>query len=193
MFMTASVCETLFPWACRDGDGARRRSGHLVTCHIREKAAEKVYSELGRLRLLKDERQRLGRRMLIAVAGCVAQAQGEEILERAPYVDIVFGPQTYHRLPQLLGRRGNGRPSSRRISGRGQIDGLASAGSGKAVTAFSRCRKAATSSAPSAWCPIRGTEFSAGGADRSRSLPPGVSGRGATCSARTSSAIAGSI
>jgi tRNA-2-methylthio-N6-dimethylallyladenosine synthase len=76
----------------------------LNTCHIREKAAEKVFSELGRLRLLKDDRQRLGRRMLIAVAGCVAQAQGEEILERAPYVDIVFGPQTYHRLPDMVAR-----------------------------------------------------------------------------------------
>jgi tRNA-2-methylthio-N6-dimethylallyladenosine synthase len=76
----------------------------LNTCHIREKAAEKVYSELGRLRLLKDERARQGKRMLVAVAGCVAQAQGEEILDRAACVDIVFGPQTYHRLADMVAR-----------------------------------------------------------------------------------------
>lgn len=75
----------------------------LNTCHIREKAAEKVYSELGRLRELQEEkRQTDGSRMLIAVAGCVAQAEGAEILSRAPYVDIVLGPQTYHRLPALV-------------------------------------------------------------------------------------------
>ncbi|MGH6913145.1 MAG: tRNA (N6-isopentenyl adenosine(37)-C2)-methylthiotransferase MiaB, partial [Geminicoccales bacterium] len=76
----------------------------LNTCHIREKAAEKVYSELGRLRLLKEARAREGRRMLIAVAGCVAQAQGEEILGRAACVDLVFGPQTYHRLADMVAR-----------------------------------------------------------------------------------------
>jgi tRNA-2-methylthio-N6-dimethylallyladenosine synthase len=71
----------------------------LNTCHIREKAAEKVYSELGRLRLEKSDRADSARPMRIAVSGCVAQAEGEEILRRAPYVDLVFGPQTYHRLP----------------------------------------------------------------------------------------------
>ena len=75
----------------------------LNTCHIREKAAEKVYSELGRLRRLKNEKESTGDgRMTIAVAGCVAQAEGEEILARAPYVDMVFGPQTYHRLPEMV-------------------------------------------------------------------------------------------
>ncbi|HET9904264.1 MAG TPA: tRNA (N6-isopentenyl adenosine(37)-C2)-methylthiotransferase MiaB [Xanthobacteraceae bacterium] len=74
----------------------------LNTCHIREKAAEKVYSELGRLRKLKHEAARAGRRLTIAVAGCVAQAEGEEIIRRAPVVDLVVGPQSYHRLPQLL-------------------------------------------------------------------------------------------
>ncbi len=77
----------------------------LNTCHIREKAAEKVYSELGRLRRYKDDRNSSGKNMLIAVAGCVAQAEGEEIVRRAPVVDLVFGPQTYHRLPELLNRR----------------------------------------------------------------------------------------
>ncbi len=76
----------------------------LNTCHIREKAAEKVYSELGRLRVLKRARAEAGGRMTIAVAGCVAQAEGAEILRRAPHVDLVFGPQTYHRLPELIAR-----------------------------------------------------------------------------------------
>ncbi len=77
----------------------------LNTCHIREKAAEKVYSDLGRLRIMKERAQAQGREMRIAVAGCVAQAEGEEISRRAPAVDIVVGPQSYHRLPELL-RRG---------------------------------------------------------------------------------------
>jgi tRNA-2-methylthio-N6-dimethylallyladenosine synthase len=76
----------------------------LNTCHIREKASEKVYSELGRLRAMKDEAARNGREVNIAVAGCVAQAEGEEIVRRAPVVDIVVGPQSYHHLPQLLAR-----------------------------------------------------------------------------------------
>ena len=76
----------------------------LNTCHIREKAAEKVYSELGRVSALKTAAARDGRRLTIAVAGCVAQAEGEEIIRRAPAVDLVFGPQSYHRLPQLLAR-----------------------------------------------------------------------------------------
>jgi tRNA-2-methylthio-N6-dimethylallyladenosine synthase len=71
----------------------------LNTCHIREKAAEKIYSELGRLKQLKDERK-----LTIAVAGCVAQAEGAEIMARAPQVDIVVGPQSYHRLPEMIAR-----------------------------------------------------------------------------------------
>jgi len=74
----------------------------LNTCHIREKASEKVYSELGRMRLAKEEAARAGRGMRIAVAGCVAQAEGEEIIRRAPVVDVVVGPQSYHHLPELL-------------------------------------------------------------------------------------------
>ncbi|MBI1391364.1 MAG: tRNA (N6-isopentenyl adenosine(37)-C2)-methylthiotransferase MiaB [Alphaproteobacteria bacterium] len=74
----------------------------LNTCHIREKAAEKVYSDLGRLRLLKEARA--DREMSIAVAGCVAQAEGAEISARAPVVDYVLGPQSYHRLPELIAR-----------------------------------------------------------------------------------------
>ncbi|MGD9836244.1 MAG: tRNA (N6-isopentenyl adenosine(37)-C2)-methylthiotransferase MiaB [Afipia sp.] len=82
----------------------------LNTCHIREKASEKVYSELGRLRAAKDDAARDGREMRIAVAGCVAQAEGSEIIQRAPVVDIVVGPQSYHHLPQLLAKaRSDGR------------------------------------------------------------------------------------
>jgi tRNA-2-methylthio-N6-dimethylallyladenosine synthase len=80
----------------------------LNTCHIREKAAEKVYSELGRIRELKAERAASGREMLIGVAGCVAQAEGREIIRRAPAVDLVIGPQTYHRLPEALKRARGG-------------------------------------------------------------------------------------
>src|SRR3712207_318246 len=77
----------------------------LNTCHIREKAAEKVFSELGRLRRLREaRREHSGRDMLLAVAGCVAQAEGDLLVERAPFVDIVVGPQAYHRLPELLAR-----------------------------------------------------------------------------------------
>ena len=76
----------------------------LNTCHIRERAAEKVYSELGRVRVMKDAAAAAGRNVVVAVAGCVAQAEGGEIIRRAPVVDLVFGPQSYHRLPELLAR-----------------------------------------------------------------------------------------
>ncbi|MBB3997796.1 tRNA (N6-isopentenyl adenosine(37)-C2)-methylthiotransferase MiaB [Aureimonas pseudogalii] len=76
----------------------------LNTCHIREKAAEKIYSELGRIRVLKAERASQGREMQVGVTGCVAQAEGAEIIARAPVVDLVIGPQTYHRLPDALRR-----------------------------------------------------------------------------------------
>ena len=77
----------------------------LNTCHIREKASEKVFSDLGRLRKLKDRAaEQQNRQILIAVAGCVAQAEGEEITRRAPWVDMVVGPQTYHRLPELVAK-----------------------------------------------------------------------------------------
>ncbi|NPU68451.1 tRNA (N6-isopentenyl adenosine(37)-C2)-methylthiotransferase MiaB [Bradyrhizobium sp. 83012] len=83
----------------------------LNTCHIREKASEKVYSELGRLRVAKEEAAKSGRAMQIAVAGCVAQAEGAEIIARAPTVDVVVGPQSYHHLPELLARADRGEPA----------------------------------------------------------------------------------
>lgn len=87
----------------------------LNTCHIREKATEKVYSDLGRLRDLRAERLAAGGNdMLLAVAGCTAQAEGEAMLDRAPYIDLVVGPQSYHRLPELLARR--------QREGRSQLD-----------------------------------------------------------------------
>jgi tRNA-2-methylthio-N6-dimethylallyladenosine synthase len=93
----------------------------LNTCHIRDRAAEKVFSELGRLRLIKQARAAEGGRMILAVAGCVAQAEGAEILARAPYVDIVLGPQTYHRLPEMVARAvraaDSGNPAGRNQAG----------------------------------------------------------------------------
>ena len=80
----------------------------LNTCHIREKAAEKVYSEIGRIREMKETAARDGRRMLIAVAGCVAQAEGREIIRRAGAVDLVVGSQNYHRLPEMVARAQRG-------------------------------------------------------------------------------------
>ncbi|MFN4087624.1 MAG: tRNA (N6-isopentenyl adenosine(37)-C2)-methylthiotransferase MiaB [Alphaproteobacteria bacterium] len=107
----------------------------LNTCHIREKAAEKVYSELGRLRRLKQERDG---GMVIAVAGCVAQAEGEEILRRAPCVDIVLGPQTYHRLPEMVARasRAAGGVLDTDFPAEPKFDHLPDAGAPRGFSAF---------------------------------------------------------
>ncbi len=97
----------------------------LNTCHIREHASEKIYSELGRLRDAKDERRAEGRDLTIAVAGCVAQAEGAEIMKRQPAVDIVVGPQAYHRLPQLLAeveRKTAMVKAGKRLPGAGVLD-----------------------------------------------------------------------
>ncbi|NDE94356.1 MAG: tRNA (N6-isopentenyl adenosine(37)-C2)-methylthiotransferase MiaB, partial [Betaproteobacteria bacterium] len=79
------------------------------TCSVREKAQEKVFSDLGRVRAMKQQRPEL----IIGVGGCVASQEGEAIVKRAPYVDVVFGPQTLHRLPQLIAQR--------RSSGKAQV------------------------------------------------------------------------
>ncbi len=97
----------------------------LNTCHIREHASEKVYSDLGRLRDTKNQRRSEGRDLTIAVAGCVAQAEGAEIMSRQPAVDIVVGPQAYHRLPQLLAeveRRNAILKAGKRLPGAGVLD-----------------------------------------------------------------------
>ena len=84
----------------------------LNTCHIREKASEKLFSELGRFRSIKEERKQEGRQLIIAVAGCVAQGVGKEIVRRAPEVDIVVGPQNYHQLPNLVDQVQEGKRSA---------------------------------------------------------------------------------
>jgi tRNA-2-methylthio-N6-dimethylallyladenosine synthase len=94
----------------------------LNTCHIREKATEKVYSDLGRIRDVKEEKQRKGQQMIIAVAGCTAQAEGEEIMRRAKYVDMVFGPQSYHKLPEMLAELARKMDQQTTGPGRGVID-----------------------------------------------------------------------
>ena len=110
----------------------------LNTCHIRDKAAEKVFSELGRLRLLKLEREAAGGKMILAVAGCVAQAEGAEILARAPYVDIVLGPQTYHRLPEMVAQaaRAGGAVIETDFPAEQKFDFLPEASAAQGVTAF---------------------------------------------------------
>ncbi len=82
----------------------------INTCHIREKAAEKVYSELGRIRKLKKARKDSERPLTLGVTGCVAQAEGAEIIRREPAVDLVVGPQTYHRLPEIIAKSAPGKP-----------------------------------------------------------------------------------
>jgi tRNA-2-methylthio-N6-dimethylallyladenosine synthase len=113
----------------------------LNTCHIREKAAEKVYSELGRVRRLKEAAAGEGRNVMIAVAGCVAQAEGEEIIRRAPAVDLVVGSQNYHRLPALLARAARtGKVVDTQFPVEDKFDALAppspAATRGRGVTAF---------------------------------------------------------
>ena len=97
----------------------------LNTCHIREKAADKVYSELGRMRELKERAAEQGRRVMLAVAGCVAQAEGEEIVRRNDAVDLVFGPQSYHRLPTMLARAERGAVVDTQFPAEDKFDRLA--------------------------------------------------------------------
>ena len=108
------------------------------TCHIRAKASEKLFSELGRLRSLKSERRRAGGEMIIAVAGCVAQAEGAEILRRAPHIDIVLGPQTYHRLPEMvaLAARGAGAQLDTDFPVESKFDHLPEPSGASGVSAF---------------------------------------------------------
>ncbi|MAH06336.1 MAG: tRNA (N6-isopentenyl adenosine(37)-C2)-methylthiotransferase MiaB [Alphaproteobacteria bacterium] len=112
----------------------------LNTCHIREKATDKVFSELGRLRRLKDKKEAAGGKMIMAVAGCVAQAEGEFIVERAPYVDLVFGPQTYHELPEMIakltGAYGEDRIVSTELDTQNKFDALPEESNDQGVTAF---------------------------------------------------------
>ena len=172
----------------------------LNTCHIREKAAEKVYSELGRIKQIKQRRARDGKPTIIGVAGCVAQAEGEEMIARAPVVDLVFGPQTYHRLADMIGRveADAGGSCGHGVSCRGQVHldisasrlrrGSSRAGHTAFVTVQEGCDKFCT------FCvvPIPGVRSfpgpSSASATRSAVSPPPASGK-SPCSARTSTPI----
>jgi len=107
----------------------------LNTCHIREKATEKVYSELGQIKRMKDARNG---EMTIAVAGCVAQAEGEEIMARQPAVDLVVGPQAYHQLPELIARahRARGERLAADFAPEEKFDALPAERHASGVTAF---------------------------------------------------------
>jgi tRNA-2-methylthio-N6-dimethylallyladenosine synthase len=110
----------------------------LNTCHIREKATEKVYSEIGRVRGMKARKAESGGRMLLAVAGCVAQAEGAEMMRRAPAVDLVVGPQSYHRLPELIARahRAGGQRLAADFEAEAKFDALPTRRGRGGVTAF---------------------------------------------------------
>jgi tRNA-2-methylthio-N6-dimethylallyladenosine synthase len=110
----------------------------LNTCHIRDKATEKVYSELGKIRLMKQEMAAAGGQMTIAVAGCVAQAEGAEIMRRQPAVDLVVGPQAYHQLPELIARshRARGERLAADFAAEEKFDALAAGRRPSGVTAF---------------------------------------------------------
>lgn len=137
----------------------------LNTCHIREKATDKVFSELGRLNQHKVRRDHVGQDTLIAVAGCVAQAEGDFIMERAPYVDMVFGPQTYHELPEMVakatGAFGSNRVVNTEFPSESKFDTLPGESQSQGVSAFlsvqEGCDKFCT------FCVVpytRGSEFS---------------------------------
>ena len=105
VYDSARMADVLAPLGYAPADAPEGADMVLLnTCHIREKASEKLFSELGRLRHAKVAKEAEGGRMILAVAGCVAQAEGAEITARAPYVDLVLGPQTYHRLPEMVAR-----------------------------------------------------------------------------------------
>lgn len=110
----------------------------LNTCHIREKATEKVYSELGQLKAMKSERNKTGGQMTIAVAGCVAQAEGAEIMRRQPAVDLVLGPQAYHQLPEMIARshRARGERLAADFTPQAKFDSLTAKRTVTTVTAF---------------------------------------------------------
>ncbi|MBX2833516.1 MAG: tRNA (N6-isopentenyl adenosine(37)-C2)-methylthiotransferase MiaB [Micavibrio sp.] len=139
----------------------------LNTCHIREKATDKVFSDLGRLKVHKKDKEKDGGQMIMAVAGCVAQAEGDFILERAPYVDMVFGPQTYHELPEMVAKatksNGEARIINTEFPGDNKFDKLPEEQMNTGVSAFlsiqEGCDKFCT------FCVVpytRGSEYSRG-------------------------------
>jgi len=140
----------------------------LNTCHIRDKAAEKVFSELGRLRKLQEAKAEQGGRMILAVAGCVAQAEGAEILARAPFVDIVLGPQTYHKLPEMVARaaRAGGAVIETEFPAEQKFDFLPEASAPRGLTAFLTIQEGCDKFCSFCVVPYtRGAEFSRPAAD----------------------------
>jgi tRNA-2-methylthio-N6-dimethylallyladenosine synthase len=130
VYDSAKMADVLAPHGYTLGDSVDDADLVILnTCHIREKAAEKLYSDLGRLRKIKTQRQSAGQDLRIAVAGCVAQAQGDEILSRAPYTDLVVGPQSYQQLPELLAQveKAGIRPAAVDFPAVSKFDGLAEA------------------------------------------------------------------
>jgi tRNA-2-methylthio-N6-dimethylallyladenosine synthase len=139
VYDSARMADLLAPLGYAPGSGPEDADMVILnTCHIREKAAEKVYSELGRLKQLKHARAAQGQAMVIAVAGCVAQAEGAEILARQPAVDVVVGPQSYHRLPQMLAEitRGAGHVLETEFPAEEKFDSLPEDGAAPGPAAF---------------------------------------------------------
>jgi tRNA-2-methylthio-N6-dimethylallyladenosine synthase len=139
VYDSARIADVLAPLGYAQTEAADDADMILLnTCHIREKAAEKLFSDLGRLRLLKNDKAKEGGQLVIGVAGCVAQAEGEEILARAPFVDLVLGPQTYHRLPEMLAKlaRGNGPVLDTEFPPEPKFDHLPESTAPQAVSAF---------------------------------------------------------
>ena len=139
VYDSARMADTLAPLGYTPADGPDDADMVILnTCHIRERAAEKVFSELGKLRKIKDARAAEGHSTVLAVAGCVAQAEGEALLQRAPYVDIVMGPQTYHRLPEMVARaaRAAGSVIETDFTTIEKFDALPDAAASQGLTAF---------------------------------------------------------
>lgn len=164
VYDSARMADLLAPLGFAPADTAEAADMVILnTCHIREKAAEKVYSELGKIRRLKEAKAAEGDRMIVAVAGCVAQAEGQEIMARQPAVDIVVGPQSYQRLPEMIARvaRGAGHVLETEFPAEDKFDTLPAPAAHGAVTAFltvqEGCDKFCT------FCVVpytRGSEFS---------------------------------
>ena len=139
VYDSARMADVLAPLGYAATDTAEDADMILLnTCHIREKAAEKLFSDLGRLRPLKARKAKGGGTLVLAVAGCVAQAEGEEILARAPYVDLVLGPQTYHRLPEMVAKlaRGAGPVLDTEFPAEPKFDFLPESTAPQAISAF---------------------------------------------------------
>jgi tRNA-2-methylthio-N6-dimethylallyladenosine synthase len=139
VYDSARMADVLAPLGYAQTEAADDADMILInTCHIREKAAEKLFSDLGRLRVLKNDKAKDGGQLVIGVAGCVAQAEGEEILARAPFVDLVLGPQTYHRLPEMIAKlaRGNAPVLDTEFPPEPKFDYLPESTAPQAVSAF---------------------------------------------------------